>query len=331
MAEMDGDMLETKVAGSVPGAEMKAAFGEFMTAFEQFKQANDERLAQLERRMAADVVTAEKVDRLNAALDEQKRRMDRLTLKSLRPPLGGEQDEARLAPEALEHKQAFLDYMRKGLVEGLAGFEVKAALSVGTDANGGYLVPRQIEQEIGRKLAVISPIRSIASVIEVSGATYRKPFVTAGATTGWVAETASRTQTDAPTLAALDFPTPELYAMPAATQALLDDSAVNIDEWLAEEVQTVFAEQEGIAFVTGNGSNKPKGFLDYTTVANANWEWGKIGALKTGVDGGFATSAPVDDLIDLVYALKAGYRQNAHWVMNRKTQAELRKLKQAQG
>ncbi len=119
--------------------------------------------------------------------------------------------------------------------------------------------------------------------------------------------------------------------MPAATQTLLDDSAVNIDEWIAGEVQVAFAEQEGAAFVTGNGTNKPTGFLAYTNVAESSWEWGKLGYIATGVDGEFPASDPSDVLIDLVYALKAGYRQNAHWVMNRRTQGEIRKIKDADG
>ena len=85
--------------------------------------------------------------------------------------------------------------------------------------------------------------------------------MTAGPAVGWVGETDARTQTTSPTLDALSFPAMELYAMPAATATLLEDSAVNIDEWIAPEVEQAFAVQEGAAFVTGDGTNKPKGFL----------------------------------------------------------------------
>ncbi len=115
--------------------------------------------------------------------------------------------------------------------------------------------------------------------------------------------------------------------MPAATATLLDDSAVNIDEWLAGEVEAVFAEQEGTAFVTGDGDKKPTGFLSYTTVAEASWAWTKLGYIVTGVDGDWPAANESDKLVDLVYALKAGYRQNGTWVMNRSTQAAIRKLK----
>lgn len=119
--------------------------------------------------------------------------------------------------------------------------------------------------------------------------------------------------------------------MPAATSALLDDAAIDLDAWIAEEVETAFAEQEGAAFVSGDGVNKPTGFLSVPQVDEAAWSWGSIGTLSTGVAGDFAASAPADRLIDLIYTLKSGYRQNARFVMNRRTQGALRKLKDADG
>lgn len=231
---------------------------------------------------------------------------------------------------SIERKQAFEAYMRSGDERKLRTFEEKA-MSYGTAADGGYMVPDETETEIGRRLAMISPIRSISLVRRISSTTLKKPFATTGIGTGWVAETASRTQTTTNTLAELSFPTAELYAMPAATGALLDDSMIDLDAWLASEIETVFAEQEGTAFVSGDGSNKPKGFLAYTTVADASWAWDKVGYIATGAASTLATTDPTDTLIDIVYALKAGYRQNATWVMNRKTQAALRKLKDENG
>ena len=306
--------------------EVVEAFDDFMQAFESFKQANDERLAQLENRLTADVVTTDKVERINAALDEQKRALDRLVLGGRRPQLEGKSASG----SNREAKAAFESYVRTGEARRLRALEEKS-LSAGSGPDGGYLVPRQTEVEIGRRLAAISPIRSIAGVRQVSTATYRKPFSTVGASVGWVGETAARPETDGPTLAELSFPTMELYAMPAATQTLLDDVAINIDEWLADEVQTAFAEQEGAAFVNGNGTTQPRGFLSYTKVADASWAWDNIGYLATGVAGGFAASDPADDLVDLIYAVKAGYRQNSSFVMNRKTQGSVRKLKDADG
>ena len=316
--------LENKAAPG--GGEVNAAFAEVWTAFEAFKEANEERLAEMERKAGPDVLTTEKVDRIARVLDEQKRAMDGMILRQNRPALG--------RPEGLavksQHASAFEAYVRSGDDRHLRGLEEKA-MSYGSGQDGGYLVPDELEAAIGRRMARISPIRGIASVRQVSGAVLKKPYAVSGPATGWVAETAARPQTASATLAELQFPTAELYAMPAATASLLEDAAVDLDQWIAAEIETAFAEQEGTAFVTGDGTNKPKGFLDYTQVAEASWEWAKIGYLATGVSGALPASNPSDILIDLVYALKAGYRQNANWVMNRKVQAAIRKLKDADG
>ena len=322
--------LETKVVGpSGNQFDINNALDEFLGAFDDFKQANDERLGQIEKRMSADVLSTDKVDRINAALDSQKNKLDTLMLKAARPHLSGLENKTPNHVNT-EHKKAFDAYVRKGDTAGLLNMDTKS-LSVGSDPDGGYLVPSQTETEIGRMLGSASPIRAICDVREVSASVYKKPFMTAGPSTGWVGETDARAQTSSPTLSELQFPTMELYAMPAASQSLLDDSVVNIDEWLAQEVQAAFAEQESTAFVSGDGVNKPRGFLDYTAVDNDTWSWGNLGYTTTGADGAFAGVDASDALIDTIYSLKAGYRQNAHWVMNRTTQAQIRKLKDADG
>lgn len=306
--------LETKVAHGNPTDEL-------MRAFEDFKSTNDERLDDLERRMTSDVVTEDKLTRINKALDE-------LTLKARRPSLGG-----MAAPEmaqATEHKRAFEDYVRKGDTGLIRDMERKS-MSISSSPDGGYLVPPGTEAEIGRLLSRASPLRQICDVRQVSGMVYKKPFSITGAGSGWVAENAPRPETGSPALAEMQFQTMELYAMPAATQALLDDTVVNLDQWIAQEIQTVFAEQESLAFISGNGISKPRGFLDYPKIAETSWAWGNLGYVKTGLAGAFAVTAGADVLTDVIYALKAGYRQNANWVMNRKTQAAIRKLKDSTG
>jgi len=318
-----GGAMEIK---TVPDT-VSAAFEEFMEAFEAFKDVNDRRLGEIEGKLTADVVTREKVDRINKAMDDHKKVLDQLVLKKARPPLGR---SASGSVDATEHKAAFETYIRRGDEAGLRELEAKA-LSVGSDGDGGYLVPDQTDTEIGRRLSVVSPIRSLATVRQVSGSVLKKPFTTQGLASGWVSETAARPQTNAPQLAELTFPTMELYAMPAATQALLDDAAVDIESWISSEVDIVFAEQEGTAFVTGDGVNKPKGFLSYAAVADAAWSWGNLGYVATGAAGAFKASGPADVLVDAVYALKAGHRQNGNFVMNRRTQAAIRKFKDADG
>jgi HK97 family phage major capsid protein len=313
------------VAGSAQ--EVAVAFDEFMRSFEAFRQANDERLAQIEGSISPDIVTTEKMERINRSLDEQRRFLDALVLKSRRPALEG----GRISTLAqAEHKQAFDAYVRGGQEHGLRRVEAKA-MSYGSDPDGGYLVPDETAAEIGRRLAELSPVRSVASVRMVSSAVFKKPFAVTGPATGWVAETDIRPQTASPTLAELQFPTMELYAMPAATPTLLEDAAVDIDAWLAGEVEIAFAEQESAAFINGDGVNKPRGFLDYPVIGEDSWSWGNLGYVATGAAGAFAPADASDVLVETVYALKAGYRQNANWMMNRKAQAEIRKLKDADG
>ena len=317
--------IETKSAGG----DVAAAFDDFYRSFEAFKDTNDDRLSQIETRLSADVLTEEKLTRIDRSLDEAKGRLDRLALDNSRPRLGREEKSENDA-RAREHKTAFRQYMRSGEGTGLKALEEKA-LSSGSGPDGGYLVPQPAEREILRRLAQISPIRAIASVREISGPSLRKAVSFSGPAAGWVAETDARPQTANQQIADMVFPAMELYAMPAATQALLDDAVVDIEQWVADEVQTVFAEQEGAAFVNGNGVNKPTGFLAYTKSTNAAWSWGKTAYTPTGVAGAFAASNPSDTLVDFIYALKAGYRQNANFVMNRKTQSQIRKFKSSTG
>lgn len=316
---------ETKANGGREGAE---ALTELMTAFDAFREANDERMSQIEKRMSADVLSGDKVERIAKAMDEQEKRLERLVLKGMRPPAGGNTETAGGEPS--EHRSAFEAYVRGGDETRLRRLEEKAMSGL-VGADGGFLVPAETETEIGRRLAAVSPIRGIASVRAVSSAVLRKPFAVNGAQTGWVGQADARPQTNAPQLAELSFPTMELYAMPAATNALLDDAAVNIDAWIGEEVEQAFAAQEGTAFVTGDGVSKPKGFMTYPTVAESAFAWGSVGTVSTGANGGFLAGAAGDALIDLIYALKAGYRQNASFVMNRRTQSAVRKLKDGDG
>ncbi|MGL4635988.1 MAG: phage major capsid protein [Beijerinckiaceae bacterium] len=317
--------LETKSTGD----DVNLAFAEFSRAFEAFRETNDERLGQIESRMSSDVLTEEKLGRIELALDSTKARVDSLSLKALRPALG-ETGAVHTDAASREHKTAFNTYMRTGEATQLKSLEAKA-LSAGSGPDGGYLVPVPAERELLRRMSSLSPIRSLATVREIAGGQLKKAYSPTGPASGWVGEAAVRPQTASQTLADLTFPVMELYAMPSATQTLLDDGAIDIEQWIAEEVEAVFAEKEGQAFINGDGVDKPKGILSYTNVANGSWTWGNMGYLATGVAGGFAAANPSDVLVDLIYALKAGYRQNGAFVMNRTTQATIRRFRDAQG
>jgi len=319
--------LETKVAGTAEDAG--GLMAELMHAFEEFRAANEARLAELERRGAADPLLEEKLSGISEALDAQQKRLDSLTLRMSRPGLETAETTAGDAA-AEERKSAFETYMRRGDASRLHKLEAKA-LSAGSGQDGGYLAHDELEREVGRLLAQASPVRSVAGGRRISAGVYRKPFATTRAASGWVGETAQRPETAPPQLAELTFPAMELYAMPAATQTLLDDAAVDVGQWLAEEIITSFSEQETEAFVNGDGITRPQGFLTVPTVDESAWSWGSLGFVKTAVDGALPASGASDVLIDLVHALKSGYRQNAVWMMNRRVQAEIRKLKDADG
>ena len=315
---------ETKAA---PASDIAAAYEDLMRGFEVYKETNNRRVAEIEQKGAADTVTEDKLERVNRVLDEQQRRIDGLVLKGARPELGGGLPRTTAS---LQHKAAFDTYVRKGEAGTLAALEAKA-LSVGSSADGGYLVPPEVEHSVTLAIRDISPIRAIATVRQISSNVYNKPFSTTGFSAGWAGEAAARPQTNTTALASISFPTMELYAMPAATTALLDDAIVNIDQWIADEVKVTFAQQEGAAFVNGDGVSKPKGFLAYPVVPQASYTWGSLGYVATGTAGALPATNPSDKLIDLAYTLKAQYRPNARWVMNRSTQAVIRKLKDTVG
>ncbi|GJD96503.1 phage major capsid protein [Methylobacterium iners] len=324
-----GPVPENKAAGRLPADDAGAALHELRHAFEAFKETNDTRLAGIDARLSTDVLTEEKLARIDAALDAARTRLDRIALDGRRPPLGSDGPTVRDAA-ASEHKASFDLYVRAGESAGLKRLEEKA-LSAGSGPDGGYLVPDTIERAVLSRLAKLSPIRALATVRTISGGGYKRAVTVRDAVSGWVAETAPRPETDGPALSELSFPAMELYAMAAATQTLLDDAIVDIDAWVADEVETAFAEQEGTAFVTGNGISRPRGLLSYDTVAETEWVPGKLGHVATGAAGAFPALNPADVLYDLVYALRAGYRQNAAFVMNRRVQSAIRKLKDADG
>lgn len=302
---------------------------ELMTSFEAFKADNDRRLAAIEKGKSADVLTEEKLARIDRSLDDAQRRMALLALKADRPSLETASDSVS-DQFGIEHKKAMDLYLRSGEVAGLKSLELKA-LSAGSGPDGGFLVPPPTEREILRRMGQASPIRAIASVRAIATATYKKAYSTNGPASGWAAETAARPQTNSQQIAELNFPTMELYAMPSATQTLLDDAAVDVEQWIASEIETVFAEQEATAFVNGDGVSRPQGFTTPAKVAQSAWSWGRLGYVVTGSAGTLNPTNPSDALVDLIYALKAGYRQNARFVMNRKTQSVLRKIKATTG
>jgi HK97 family phage major capsid protein len=227
-------------------------------------------------------------------------------------------------------RSAFADqYLRKGFESGL---ETKR-LSVGNTAEGGFAVPREIDQMIESTLKSVSPIRTVANVVKVGSANYRKLVAIGGVASGWVAEAAARTETGTATFAEVAPPMGEIYANPAATQALLDDAMFDVEAWLATEIATEFARAEGVAFVSGTGTDQPKGFLTYpvAVATDATRPFGTMQYVASGAAGAFPAANPADKLVDLVHALRTPYRQGAVWVMNSNTLSIIRKFKDSSG
>jgi HK97 family phage major capsid protein len=254
-----------------------------------------------------------KADALEASFEA----MERAGLPPERPMLEGARPIAGAA---------FENFLRSG-----GGIEAKA-ISGTSDAAGGYAVPDALDARIDATLKAVSPIRSIASVVTVGSSGYRKLVASGGFESGWAAETAARDETDTPVFNEVAPPMGDLYANPAASQAMLDDAGFDVETWLGDEIAREFASAEGAAFVSGNGTNKPKGFLSSPNAATADGAraFGTLQYVVSGAAGAFAAN-PEEKLIDLVQALRAPYRQGASWVMNSATLAKVRKFKTSDG
>ena len=257
---------------------------------------------------------------LRSDVEEVKSRLDKVSRAAARPALGG------AAPASPELKGFVEGYLRQGHTG-----ELKS-LTQGVAADGGYAVPREIDAAIAAQLKKLSPIRAIAQVVQVGSSGYRKLISTGGTQSGWVSETAARPETASPKFAEVVPPSGELYANPSASQAMLDDAVFDLETWLAQEIAGEFARAEGAAFVSGNGTNQPKGFLaaPTSTGADAARPFGTLQFVTSGHASGLGTVIELV-LVDLVQALKAGHRQGATWVMNSATLAQVRKIKASDG
>ena len=260
---------------------------------------------------------------LRSDVDEVKVRLDRVSRAAQRPFISSGLAADSASPEV----KGFVDgYLRAGRVT-----ELKS-LTQGIPADGGYAVPREIDAMIARALTDISPIRSIAQVVQTGTSGYRKLVSTGGTASGWVSETAARPETGTSQFAEIAPPAGLLYANPAASQAMLDDAAFDLEAWLASEIAAEFARAEGAAFVHGSGTNQPEGFLTapVSEAFDGDRPFGTLQYIGSGAAAGLGTQ-PETRLIDLVHTMKAGHRQGASWVMNSATLAAVRKLKTADG
>ena len=288
-----------------PAEEVKSALQGFLSEFKGFQDDMTSKLQQQEERLTM---------------------LDRKSFTAGRPALSTAVDLD--AP----HKKAFGAYLRSGDDDGLRGLVLEGkALNTQVNAEGGFLVDSETSDRIRGVLKATASLRAIASVVNVEATSFDVLVDHSDLGSGWATETATLTETTTPQIDRISIPLHELAAMPKASQRLLDDSAFDVEGWLAERIADRFARAEAQAFVAGDGVDKPKGFLTHATVDNDVWAWGSLGYVPTGAAGDFSATNASDAIIDLVYALNAEYRANATFVMNSKTAGAVRKMKDADG
>ncbi|MBT8152543.1 phage major capsid protein [Epibacterium ulvae] len=259
--------------------------------------------------------------------DERMTMLDRTTRQTAqhiaRPQL------ATTADVEAPHQKAFDTYLRTGDDAAMRGLEFDTkALSTAVNTDGGYLVDPVTSESVNAVLATSASVRSIASVVHVEATSYDVLVDHAEMGSGWASETANASETTTGTIERISIPLHELSALPKVSQRLLDDSAFEIEGWLAGRIATTFARAEAEAFVNGDGIDKPTGFLTHPVTENDSWSWGNLGYVVTGTNGLLDSGDPI---IDLVYALGAQYRANGAFVMNSKTAGHVRKLKDGDG
>lgn len=257
---------------------------------------------------------------------------ERLTMLDRKSMMRGRPALAAATEAEAPHAKAFEAYVRNGDDDALRGLQLEGkAMSTAVAGDGGYLVDPQTAETIQSVLKSTASIRQIANVVNVDATSYDVLVDTTDIGAGWAVETASASETSTPAIERITIPLHELSALPKASQRLLDDSAFDIEGWLASRIADKFARSEAGAFINGDGVDKPTGFLNYATVDAGTETWGQIGHVLSGAAGAFDAVNPADAVVELVYALGAQYRANGTFVMNSKTAGQVRKLKDGDG
>ncbi len=322
--------------GSAPAhPQVKQMIEQVMQGFTDFRKANDDRLAALEKGFSESDHHA-KLDAIQGDLAKAldlKSEIEHLEAKFNRQRVNGGGD-AGMSPEQTEYRDAFINgFVRKGREDGLKDLAVKAH-QVGVDADGGFAVPEIMDSQIHKVLREQSAMRTLCRVITVGTTEYKKLVNTGGVGSGWVGETDTRPETATSQMQEWRPVMGEIYANPQVTQTALDDLMYDVEGELAQEIAEEFAIRESEAFISGNGTKKPKGFLDetITTQADGARAFGTLQAIKSGVAGDFAAN-PNASLIfyDVVASLKSAYRPGARWVMGKRTMFDIMKMVDGEG
>ena len=310
----------------------KVILAELNKAVTELRAGYDDKLTALDK---ADVVNKERLDKIDNFVGEMQKLADDVNAKLAALAVGtAAETGASQSPEDRQYAKDFQAFFRgdKAAEQAVLAAQktgVRAAMTRDSNPDGGLLAPIEWDRTITGKLKLISPMRQLAAVQNISTPGFTKIYTDRAIGSGWVGETAPRPNTSTPQFTALTFTTGEIYANPAASQTLLDDAFVDLDAWLGGEVETEFARQEGIAFLNGNGVNKPYGLLGYAT-GGAFAAQHPFGAIPV-VNSGDAANLTVEGLIDLVYDLPKAYTGNARFAANRRAMKDVRSFKDANG
>lgn len=332
---------ERKDTANLP-IEVKTAVDDLTKLFTGFREKNDDRLKQLEKK-GEDAVTRAEVEKLNTGIDELKtavqKQLDEVFTKANRERLaGGDGGDPELKSVAAFQQllgksdytvEQFREY-KSDLDHFLRRNEAKSTLMVGSDPAGGYLVTPDVSGRMVQRVYETTPMRQLATVVSIGSDSLQGPIDNGEGDAAWVGETEERKQTNLPGMGMWEIPVHELYAYPKATQKLLEDARINIEAWIAEKSTSKFSRKESSAFTNGDGVRKPRGLFNYDVVAtdDATRAWGKFQFVKSGHASQVNNA---DALLDLIFELKSAYRQNARFMGSRHTMRDLRKLKDGDG
>ena len=272
-------------------------------------------------------MTVEMYTKMDARIDQLHDELNAVQKAALRTKQSADED---VTAERKVERNAFIAALRKGedklTGDNRAAFErLQKRLSVDSDPDGGFVVTPEFSDRVSTVIFESSPVRQVATVETISTDALEGLFDGDEATVGWVSEQEARPETTTPQIGLWRIPTHEMYANPFATQKLLDDAFLDMEGWLAGKVSERMSRFENTAFVLGNGVGKPRGFMTYPDGTNR----GQVEQVATGSVG--APFLTAEGLINIVYSLKAGYRQGAVWAMNRSTVGAIRRIRDDSG
>lgn len=329
------------------------AIDQIATSFEEYKKTNDKRIEELKKGNSTTELDAKlaKMDEHITSLGEAKSRLEKIEAKMARPGAQGGGNKGEESKEDVEYRSAFFDWVRspqnheaqQRASQAQKALEAKAAsgtererraaqVVTSTGSAGGYALPEVIERQILRLALDVSPIRQIATVRQVGTTDYKELVDTGGAAFEWVGEGDTRNQTDTPNLAEIVPTFGMASAKPQASEESLDDLFFDVEAWLIDSASEAIGQGEGAAFVVGNGTKKPTGILGGpapVATVDASRAFGTLQYIPSGQAAALPTSPEV--FIDMVYSLRARYRNNARWLTNKMILAGLRKYKDDNG